>query len=282
MNLPNVSELMNVGKLRYIQAVFESGEYRNPDAMIGVFLSMSQRLDCVVRGTLLKSRLRANPFYYYILARTKYYEEVFLDAVRNSVTCIVNIGCGSDTRAYRFADVLKHKGITVLECDQPQAIHSKHKIAAQHWSTDHIGYVPLDLNETGWTDFGRLLDERCTGPVLVMMEGVSPYIRSASFKAFLRLLSAKLHPDSFLAYDFKIKGLRDEFGRSASAPETFRLSTDRTAVAAYHNAIGFQLQHMELSTELTRRLLPQAPLLFDQDCLLRLSLVRPDMPANRS
>jgi len=273
MSLPNLSRMASVGELRYIQSFCEAAEYRNPDAAVGAFLSIQQRLVCVVRGKLLMSRLRAKPFYHYLLARTRYYDEVFLDAVRDSVASIINIGCGSDTRAYRFQHLLRQKGVSILECDQPRAIQAKQRIAQRHWRTDHIRYVPLELHDTGWTGLARLLDEKSQGPALVMMEGVSPYVSSRSFEAFLRVLAAKLHPGSRLAYDFKIVGTMEEFGRSAGVPQhPFRLPAEREEVAAYHAALGFQLQRMELSSELSRRLLPRAPLVFDRDCLLRLNL----------
>jgi methyltransferase (TIGR00027 family) len=271
MSLPNFSRMVSVGELRYIQSFCEAPKYRNPDTAVGAFLSMPQRLVCVVRGKLLMSQLRAKPFYHYLLARTKYYDEVFLDAVHDGVTCIINIGCGSDTRAYRFEQMLKEKGVTVWECDQPQAIQAKQKIAQRHWPTQHIEYVPLDLHDGGWSDIARLLDERSLGPVLVMMEGVSSYISTASFEAFLRFLAANLHPRSLVAYDYKIVGSSEESGRAAPVPHPFRLPAERKAVLAYHAALGFQLRHMELSAELSRRLLPGAPLLFDRDGLLMLS-----------
>lgn len=270
MNLPDLSYLMAVGQLRNIQAHYEDSEYRNPDALVGTFLSIQQRLGCFIRGKFLMSRLRKNAFYHYVLARTRYYDQVFLDAINDSVICIINIGCGSDTRAYRFAPMLQQKGITVLECDQPQAIQAKEKIARRHWSTDHIRYVPLDLNDSQWTGLTRYLDEKRQGPVLVMMEGVSPYVSNKSFDMFLRLLAASIHPQSFLAYDFKLIGAAEGFGRSARAQRPFRLPAERSEVAAYHRTMGFHLQHMELSAELSKRLLPAAHPLFDEDCLLRL------------
>ena len=125
MSLPNSSYLARVGQLRYIQALCEPADSRNPDALVGAFLSPAQRLACRVRGALFLRRLRADPFYHYLVARTRWYDQLFLDAVRDSVSCIVNIGCGSDTRAYRFAHLLEPKGITVLECDRPQAIYAQ-------------------------------------------------------------------------------------------------------------------------------------------------------------
>lgn len=61
----------------------------------------------------------------------------------------------------------------MLQCDQPQMTHAKQEIAEQLWSTDHIRYVPIDVNDTGWTAFACLLDKKSQAHALVMMEGVS-------------------------------------------------------------------------------------------------------------
>lgn len=269
MSLPDLSYMMNVGQLRYIQARFETSQYRNPDSLVGEFLSFRQRLSCFLRGRLFRDRLRANPFYSYVLARTLYYDQVFLDAIARSVTCIINIGCGGDTRAYRFADLLVRNGVNVVECDQSEAIHQKQLIARRCWPTKHVRYLPLDLNGSDWTEFLQLVKGLKQAPILVMMEGVSPYIGRASFGEFLHALSRELNPGSLLAYDFKIAGAADDFGRSSLVPQPFRLRAVNHEVAAYHQALGLGLQHMELSTELVQRLLPGIPALFGEDCLLQ-------------
>jgi methyltransferase (TIGR00027 family) len=263
MSLPDSSYLMNVGKLRYIQSLCEPADRRNPDAVVGAFLSPGQRFACRVRGALFRRRLRANPFYHYLLARTRHYDALFLEAVRACVSCIVNIGCGSDTRAYRFASLIKAKGITVLEYDQPQAIFAKRDMAARRFPTAHVRYLPLELND----GFAAALNEVPPGPAFVMMEGVSPYIERTKFQAFLRLLRLRLAPGSVLAYDFKLHGVAPGFGH----PNPFRLPPGRDAVAAYHRALGFELQRLEKSAELTRRLIPHASPLFEEDCLLCLT-----------
>ena len=267
MSLPDSSYLLNVARLRYIQSRCEPADERNPDAAVGAFLSLPQRIACIVRGTLLRPRLRANPFYHYVVARTRYYDALFLEAANDPVACIVNIGCGTDTRAHRFAPLLQAKGITVLECDQPQAIRAKREIAARRWSATHVRYLPLDLNQKQWAGFARALDAAAPGRAFVMLEGVSPYIGRTQFEAFLRLLSARLQPGSVLAYDFKREGVAQDFGRSAAAPQPFRLAGERDAVAAYHQALGFRLQRLESSAGLVRRLLPRASRLFEEDCL---------------
>jgi methyltransferase (TIGR00027 family) len=255
MRLPDSSYLVNVGQLRYIQSLCEPAGSRNPDALVGAFLSPGQRLGCFLKGMVFRSRLRANPFYHYVLARTRYYDSLFLEAANDSLACIVNIGCGTDTRAYRFAPLLLRKGIAVLECDQPQAIFAKRELAARRFPTAHVRYLPLDLNN----GFATALDQAPPGRAFVMMEGVSPYIDRPKFEAFLRLLAARFGPGSVLAYDYKLEG--------PGTPQGFRLSGERDAVAAYHRALGFHLHSLETSASLTRRLLPHASPLFEEDCL---------------
>jgi methyltransferase (TIGR00027 family) len=259
--------MMNVCELRYIQALYEPAAGRNPDALVGAFLPMRRRLACAVRGMLLRSRLRAKPFYRYLLARTRYYDAVFLDAVHGGVRRIINIGCGSDTRAYRFAHLLRRAGVAVLECDQPQAIRAKQEIAERHWAVDHVSYVTLDLQARAWSALERPLSGE---PALVMLEGVSPYISTDSFEAFLRFLAGRLAPRSVLAYDFKIAGTPEAPGVVQSMPRPFRLPAERKQVAGYHAALGFELEHMELSRDLCRRLAAGEAMTFDHDCLLRL------------
>ena len=55
------------------------------------------------------------------------------------------------------------------------------------------------------------------------MEGVSPYIDDVSFGRFLTVLAGKLAAGSQVAYDFKIRGALDNFGREGRTQKPFRL-----------------------------------------------------------
>jgi methyltransferase (TIGR00027 family) len=264
--------MMTVGQLRYIQTQFDTPDYLNPDTFVGFFLSPKERLLSSIRGKFFLNRVRANPFYHYVLARTRYYDEVFLDAIYSPVRYIINIGCGTDTRAYRFAHVLKQKGVAVIECDQPGAINSREEIARKTWPTEHVSYVPLDLNEAGWDSISQILDTKCQEPILVMMEGVSPYIRSDSFEAFLRFLATKLSRNSLIAYDYKVIDQASGFGESLIVKNPFRLPTGQQEVSSFHEKLGFHLRSMELSGPLTERILPGVPKRFNEDGLLVLGV----------
>ena len=213
MRLPNLSYMATVGQLRYIQYAYEVPAHRNPDALIQHFLSPWERWNCRLRGIFAIGKLRRNPFYYYILARTRHYDHVFTSALDSGCGYILNIGCGTDTRAYRYADQLRATGVECFECDQPAAIAKKEYMARRRLDAAHVGYMSIDLNNPPWSELETWLGERADKKGLVMLEGVSPYIQDAAFTEFLRLLSLRLAAGSSVAYDFKLKGVADQFGR---------------------------------------------------------------------
>lgn len=276
MKLPDLSYMMTVAGVRYVQSVYEPPERRNPDDRVRELLTPWQRLACRLRATLAIDTMRAQPFYYYVLARTHYYDDIYRRAVRDGLTRIVNIGAGSDTRAYRFAEELRRHQVEVLECDQAEATRMKERAARRRWRPEHVSYLAIDLNECEWPQFQAWLRRGGDARTLVLMEGVSPYIEAQTFARFLKLLAKELTRGSRIAYDFKLPGVNVEFGRSARTREPFRLSSDWNEVVGYHAARGLRVDTLERGADLVRRLVPmdgsRGALLFEEDALVQLSI----------
>ena len=277
MALPNLSNSLYVAHLRYIQSIHEPGERRNPDTLVRYFIPILQRFRSAWLSQAELTKLRADPFYYYLVARTKYYDQVVEEAVSEDVKRIISVGCGSDTRAYRFKDLLGRKGVSVLECDQAESISAK-KVLAKRWPRlNHVEYLAIDLNDGTWPELERRLGDRTKSKDLVLMEGVSPYVNYGEFSKFLQLLATRLASGSPVAYDFKITGLKDDFGCTGRTQMPFRLSASVDEAAAFHKEHGLRLEHMELSAELCARVLPDldqsaAPMFFE-DGLVRLRVL---------
>lgn len=274
----NFSNLMLVAEYRYIQSIHETDELKNPDALVRHFLPALRRWRLAWLSKRNLAMLRSNPLYYYLLARTKYYDGIFLDAISDNMQHIINIGCGSDTRSVRFEQVLKQKGIKVLECDQLEAISDKQRMTDRRWDLGHITYMDIDLNDDAWPNFENWLGTNNTAKTLVLMEGVSPYINSKTFGRFLHLLASRLPAGSRVAYDFKLSGVKDDFGRSGRTTRPFRLTAEIEDVVGYHEELGYRLDHMELSSDLTARLLTglakSGDQLFTEDGLILLEVTK--------
>lgn len=281
MKLPSSSALMYVARLRHIQSIHETSERRNPDTLVRHFIPIVQRLRSAWLGREELTRLRKEPVYYYLVARTKYYDGIFKNAVTDGVRRILIVGCGSDTRPYRFQSLLRGKGVRVLESDQPEAIRAKEQMAKRWRPSDYVEYLPIDLNDEAWPPVEQWLESHGGQETLVLIEGVSTYVDESNFCRFLELLAATLSPGSYVCYDYKIRGVHDELGRGDRTRKPFRLSDVRQEVAAFHLEQGLQLQHMELSSDLCSRLLPElatsAVPFFSEDALVQ--LIVPDASA---
>jgi methyltransferase (TIGR00027 family) len=276
VKLPDLSYMMTVAGLRYIQSVYEPPERRNPDGLVRELLTPWQRMSCNLRARMSLGTLRAQPFYYYVLSRTHYYDDVYRSAVAGGITRIVNIGAGSDTRAYRFANELRNNQVQVLECDQPEATRMKERAARRRWRPDHVSYLPIDLNDDAWPGLEDWLLREQDKKALILLEGVSPYIDTQAFGGFLQFLTRVLPATSRVAYDFKLPGVNEDFGRSARTVRPFRLASRRDEVVAYHSQWGYRLEALETSAELSRRLVPSLVSLdvvpFEEDALVQLSI----------
>lgn len=275
--LPDLSNSISIAKLRYIQSIYEIQEFPNPDRCIGEFLPAPVRWLSLLQCRMQIHKLRLRPFYHYLIARTKYFDQVFTDAMYGDINWIINIGCGADTRAYRFAGELKERRKKVFECDQQQAITIKQTLANKKWHTEHITYISIDINGDSWPGLESRLAE-ISSPVLVILEGVSSYITEEAFGRFLNFIATKTSVGSRVAYDYKIEGGANESDNLDRTRRAFRLPANRESIIAYHEALGYKLESMELSSDLSSRLLlnsaPDGACLFDEDCLVELIVAR--------
>lgn len=276
MPLPASSNLSYVGRLRYIQSIHEAPPLKGPDYLAGQLLPTLERWRCTLLPRKELHQLQSQAFYYYLLARTMHYDETFTSVLARGARHIVNIGCGTDTRAHRYADALAAAGADILECDLPPAIERKRRMARSMPGARRVEYLPLDLHDDAWPGLDRWLERVRGESTAVIMEGVTPYVDESAIGRFLDLLARNLTPGSRLAYDFKLQGVADDFGRGGRALQPFRLPDSRDQVSTYHGERGSRLLAMEHGWELTERLLPGvaragAPL-FRQDCLVQVEV----------
>lgn len=248
---------MYIAWLRYIQSRHEADERRNPDTAVRRFLPLRDRVAATWMSSRELARLRADPFYYYLLARTKHYDEVVQGAIASNVPTIFTIGSGADTRPYRFQGQLRSRGVRFVDCDQPEAISAKERWTRGWRRGEEVIHVPIDLHATDWSMFISALEARPREASLVFLEGVTPYVNHDDIIRLLKLLVTQLGPASEIAYDFKIRGIDDSFGRGEHAPVPFRLPAEAHAVRDFHASLNLELTSFELSEDLCARLVPR-------------------------
>jgi methyltransferase (TIGR00027 family) len=151
--LTDLSNLADTARIRHIQSLHENGDRRNPDILAGALITAEIRQQCFELNAEALMKMRKNPYYYYLTARTKFYDQLLLDAVAAGVRRVLIVGAGFDTRLYRFGGHLAAHGIEVAECDQPGVVTIKQKLAKTLPYSERVHYLSVDLNQQEtWND----------------------------------------------------------------------------------------------------------------------------------
>ena len=177
--------------------------------------------------------LRAKAFYHFLLARTRFYDEILLHAVGSGIRQVLILGAGIDTRAYRFERELVRNDVQVIEADQVPTITEKRNVAHQLKDYPYVRWVELDLETVSWPEWANRAGLLSGTPTFVMMEGVAPYITEGAYVHAIRSLCKVVGPSSRFGLDFKMAGHSDESGR-------FRLPDDAAAITKFHEDLGLR------------------------------------------
>jgi len=137
----------------------------------------------------------------YMIARTAYFDRLFLAALENETPQIVLLGAGYDTRAYRFSD--RNKGTKVIELDIAPTQNWKRKCLKQARIDipENVTLVPINFNTEPLAGALQKAGYDPRAKTLFLWEGVSYYLQTDSVNATLELLH-ETHPESTLAFDY--------------------------------------------------------------------------------
>jgi methyltransferase (TIGR00027 family) len=215
-------------------------EYQNeqfgPDFLAEIFLPAQYRFFMRFKKIRerAKSRLaQAMPgMNEYIIARTRYFDELFRDALSNRVPQIVLLGAGYDSRAYRFAR--ENLGTRIFELDAAPTQKRKIKClqAAKIHIPDDVRYVRVNfmiealdevLEKAGFSHQER---------TLFIWEGVSYYLEREAVRKTLGVAGRMAHPESTLGFDYAVAISETEAG------DYYGASVFLEAMKSYHRSEG--------------------------------------------
>jgi methyltransferase (TIGR00027 family) len=222
--------------LRALGALEKDPAVRCPDQMAAGFLGGFNVTTLAkyraARGLVLRMVKRRIPGAYpYEIARTKFIDEVVLDAVAAGLDELVLLGAGLDSRPYRLASQLK--GVRVLEVDHPASQASKRKRIRRLLGRepDHVTYVPIDFDGDDLDATLAAAGHERSARTLFVWSGVSLYLPEAAVAAVLSWVgghgqSASIVFDAVWAE--VVDGSRDYYGAAearagaAESGEPFR------------------------------------------------------------
>ena len=140
------------------------------------------------------------------VARHRIIDDLLREELQAHATlCVVLIGAGFDTRAYRL------KGGTWIELDEPQVIAYKNERLPVSQSTNELQRIAIDFSTESVGE--KLASFAGRGPVVVVIEGVFMYLEEQTIAQLLQTLR-RLFPGHKLICDLMTRRFFQQYGRT--------------------------------------------------------------------
>ncbi|WP_327002293.1 SAM-dependent methyltransferase [Dactylosporangium sp. NBC_01737] len=171
----------------------------------------------------------------YIGVRSRFYDDVVLDAVGGGVRQVVLLAAGLDTRAFRLG---WPPGVTVYELDQPQVVAFKDDVLGHVGAQAGCARVPVgaDLRED-WPAALTGAGFDAGAPAVWVAEGLLAYLPAEAEELLLRRVDEHSVPGSRLALDHIV--------------QVDRLAADRAPLDELSERSGVQMRSL-INTERRR------------------------------
>ena len=140
----------------------------------------------------------------YVIARTAFFDGIFIDALNKNIPQIVLLGAGYDSRAYRFAKLNSATKIIELDIAPTQNRKKKCLKKAQIDIPKQVTLVPINFNKESLKDILEKAGYESHKKTLFLWEGVSYYLDLESVDVTLAFVSHSSHNESVIALDYVI------------------------------------------------------------------------------
>ena len=145
-------------------------------------------------------------FAWLMLVRTRYIDEMMQRAIRGGATQLVILGAGFDTRAHRFAELLKRTAVIEVDYPSTQDYKKRRVEAALGGSPRNLTYAPIDFTRESLGDVLRRAGFEAERKTYYICEGVSMYVPEEGMKQTLRTIAAESAPGSALLLEYMNRG----------------------------------------------------------------------------
>lgn len=207
-----------------------------------------------IRATIRNKSKKLTPgVYEYMLARTGFFDNVFMDALKENIPQIVLLGAGYDTRAYRFEKL--NSATRVIELDIATTQNRKKKcLKKAHIDIPrHVRLVPIDFNKESLKSVLETAGYENNERTLFIWEGVSYYLDPESVDATLEFVNNSSQKESVIAFDYAIsiseENINNYYGvkefaqtwRKHRSNELFRFATDEGEIESFLEQRGLRI-----------------------------------------
>jgi len=201
--------------------------------------------------------------YEYVIARTKYIDAVFMDALEQGFDQIVIFGAGFDSRAQRFNHL--NKKTKIFELDAPVTQGEKLKAFKEKNITipENLIYVPINFIKESLA--GKLIEAgfEKKRKTLFLLEGVTMYLSDDAVDKTFTVIRDVAGKGSWVVFDYiyagvlrqenKYYGEEDIFTTVTKAGEAWSFALEEGEIESFLRKYGFRLKDHSNAQELEER-----------------------------
>ncbi len=207
----------------------------------------------------LKGRISPEGIYPYVIARTKYIDSIFQNAVKNGVEQVVIFGAGFDSRAIRLTD--QNTNIKVYEIDTNFTLNAKTKQFGKRGlvKPENNIYMPIDFDKE---KIKLKLDDssfNISKKTLFILEGLIMYLSEKAIDDTFKLINDYSLPGSLLVFDYiyasvlrqelKYFGEKSIYERVKKDGESWTFGIEEGEIEKFLNYYNFNLiEHLNSNT----------------------------------
>jgi methyltransferase (TIGR00027 family) len=227
--------------------------FRGPDYLAEIFMPPIPNilLNVPFLRKLCMRKLFPTGIHEYVLARTRVFDEVFVDALERGFPQVVLLGASMDTRAFRFQE--KNRGTTIFDLD----IHATQRYKREVLKRKKIAppaelvFAPIDFNKQRLTDVLTQAGYREGQQTLFLWEGVTMYLEAEAVDSTLAFIRSSAAEGSIVAFDYvrasvlryenTLYGEKDVRGTVARAEEGWIFGIEDGAIDEFLAERGLKL-----------------------------------------
>ena len=212
---------------------------------------------------LFKRLFFAKGIYEYVIARTRYFDAVFVEALEQGFDQIVLFGAGFDSRALRFNKL--NKGTRVFELDAPitQQDKSKEYLSKRLVIPENLVFVPINFNKESLAEKTAQAGFIPGKKSLFILEGVTMYLSQDAIEKTFHFIADVSGTGSLIVFDYIYGGVlrrenmyygeRDSYKTVAKVGEEWTFAIEESGVERFLGRYGFQQKDHSGSQELEHR-----------------------------
>jgi len=222
-------------------------------------LILKSSLLCRICGKYLAPR----GIYEYVIARTKYIDSEFCDALKKTFDQIVIFGAGFDSRAERFDHL--NKSTKIFELDAPVTQQEKLKAFSKRKITipENLVFVSINFNKESLSS--KLIEAgfETSRKSMFLMEGVTMYLTSGAVDVTFSFIQHGSATGSRVVFDYvnagvlrnenKYYGEKDIFKTVSRAGEAWTFALEPGELEGFLSRYGLSLIDHRNALELEKK-----------------------------